>query len=72
MLPSMPHVRDQQHEALPIVEAARRLGVPPAWLRGEIDAGQLPALKAGSAILVHVPTIAALLAERAKGEAVSP
>ena len=59
-------------EPLPLARAARCLGVPSAWLREEIDAGRLPGLVAGKAVLVHVPTVAKLLAERAKrGEGVA-
>lgn len=54
-------------ESVPLNVAARCLRVPARWLREEILAGRLPALVADSAILVHVPTIAALLTERAKG-----
>ncbi|MEM6853731.1 MAG: hypothetical protein AAF593_04910, partial [Planctomycetota bacterium] len=64
---NLPHPSDP----LPLPRAARCLGVPPAWLRDEIDAGRLPALIAGKAVLVHVPTVAQLLGERAKrGEGV--
>jgi hypothetical protein len=55
-------------EALPISVAARYLCVPAQWLRHEVESGRLPALVAGRNILIHVPTVAALLAERAKGE----
>lgn len=54
-------------EPVPLNVAARCLRVPARWLRDEIEAGRLPALIAGAAILVHVPTVLALLAERAKG-----
>lgn len=54
-------------EPLPLNQAARCLRVPAQWLRGEIEAGRIPGLKAGRVILVHVPTVAQLLAERAKG-----
>jgi hypothetical protein len=48
------------------------LRVPARWLREEIDAGRIPALVAGRIALVHVPTVAAILAERAKaGKAVA-
>lgn len=47
--------------------AAHRLGVPTAWLRREVEEGRLPGLVAGRSVLVHLPTITALLAERAKG-----
>ena len=59
-------------ELLPLNLAARCLRVPMQWLSGEIEAGRLPALRAGRATLVHVPTLAPLLAERAKGESSSP
>jgi len=54
-------------EPLPLNQAARCLRVPAQWLREEVEAGRLPGLKAGRAILLHVPTVARLLAERAKG-----
>ena len=58
-------------EPLPLNKAARCLSVPAGWLREEIEAGRLPGLRAGRAILVHVPTVAAQLTERAKqGEGV--
>lgn len=53
-------------EALPLNKAARCLRVPARWMRGEVDARRLPALRAGSVILIHVPTVAKLLANRAK------
>lgn len=55
-------------DPLPLNLAARCLRVPARWLRDEIEAGRIPALIAGRSVLVHVPTVAALLAERAKGE----
>lgn len=57
-------------DPLPLNLAARCLRVPARWLRDEIEAGRIPALIAGRSVLVHVPTVAALLADRAKGEAV--
>lgn len=54
-------------DPLPLNIAARCLRVPARWLREEIEEGRLPALIAGTAILVHVPTVAARLTERAKG-----
>jgi hypothetical protein len=56
---------------LPLNRAARLLRVPARWLREEIDAGRIPALVAGRATLVHVQTVAAILAERAKTERVN-
>lgn len=55
-------------EPLPLNQAARCLRVPAQWLRDEVEAGKLPGLKAGRAILIHVPTVAAALTERAKAE----
>lgn len=58
-------------ELLPLSKAARCLSVPTRWLRDEVEAGRLPGLRAGRAILIHVPTLAQLLADRAKaGEGV--
>ena len=62
---STPHYPE---ESVPLNVAARCLRVPRQWLRLEIIAGRLPALVAGSATLVHVPTVAAILTERAKAE----
>jgi hypothetical protein len=59
-------------DTLPLMYAARCLCVPSRWLRAEIDAGRIPALIAGRAVLVHVPTAAAIIAERAKVERVVP
>ena len=60
----------KQHpsEPLPLNLAARCLRVPARWLREEIEAGRVPALVAGRNVLVHVPTVSSLLAERAKAE----
>ena len=55
-------------DPLPLNIAARCLCVPKLWLLDEIEEGRLPALVAGRSVLVHVPTVAALLAERAKSE----
>jgi len=53
-------------EPLPLNLAARCLRVPKGWLLLEIQAMRIPALIAGRSVLVHVPTVAAILAERAK------
>lgn len=55
-------------DPLPLNLAARCLRIPARWLRDEIEAGRVPALIAGRSVLVHVPTVAVLLAERAKRE----
>ncbi len=64
-------IEQPPRDPLPLNLAARCLRVPARWLRDEIDAGRIPALIAGRSVLVHVPTAAALLAERAKREGVS-
>jgi hypothetical protein len=51
---------------LPLNKAARSLCVPAGWLRAEVEARRLPALRAGRAILIDVPTVAKLLAQRAQ------
>lgn len=69
-----PRMAETQHpsEPLPLNRAARLLRVPARWLREEIDTGRIPALFAGRATLVHIPTVAVILAERAKaGKAVA-
>lgn len=40
--------------------------MPVRWLRDEVVGGRLPGLIAGRVILIHVPTVAKCLAERAK------
>ncbi|HED53177.1 MAG TPA: hypothetical protein ENJ00_03130 [Phycisphaerales bacterium] len=55
-------------DPVPLNIAARCLRIPARWLRDEIQAGRLPALQAGRVVLVHVPTLAEALAERAKIE----
>ncbi len=55
---------------MPLNIAARCLRVPARWLRDEVTAGRLPALSAGTRILIHLPTVADRLAERAKTEGV--
>lgn len=57
--------RPDPADLFPLAKAARALTVPPTWLREEIEAGRLPGLRAGKALLVHLPTVEAKLAERA-------
>ena len=54
-------------EPLPLNKAARCLCVPARWLRDEVEAGRLSGLQAGRVTLIHVPTVAKQLAERAQG-----
>lgn len=55
-------------EPVPLNIAARCLRVPARWLRKEIEAGRLPALRAERVLLVDVTTVARILAERARAE----
>ena len=57
-------------EPIPLNLAARCLRVPARWLREEIEAGRIPALIADRSVLVHVPTVARILTDRAKREVV--
>jgi hypothetical protein len=60
-------VKNTPPDVQPLNRAARILNVPRYWLLDEVAAGRLPGLIAGRRILVHVPTVQAILAERAKG-----
>ncbi len=58
--------------AVPLLQAARQLRVPARWLREEVESGRIPALVADRAILIHVPTVRDILADRAKREGGKP
>jgi len=68
MIGCMAHTPPYPDEPVTVSIAARRLRVPVQWLRDEAEAGRLPHLKAGRAMLMHVPTVAAILRDRARGE----
>lgn len=53
-------------QLLPVGPMARRLRVPVKWLRDEADAGRLPHLKAGRAVLFDPDAVESVLCERAK------
>ncbi len=57
---------------VPIKVAARCLGVKPADIMAEIAGGEFPSVKVGETVLVHVPTAAEWLANKAKGNAGIP
>lgn len=44
---------------------ARRVGLPPAWVKAEAEAGRLPCLKIGKTLFFNPEAIAQLVAERA-------
>lgn len=60
---------------LPINMIARRLRVPPKWLRAEAEANRIPCLRADNQILCDLEAVEAALLERARqpivGEAVA-
>jgi hypothetical protein len=45
---------------------SRILHVPVAWLRAEADAGRIPHLRAGTALLFDLETVKRILTERAR------
>lgn len=49
--------------------AAQDLGLPERWLNDEIRAGRLPALPIGRRVFVHLPSVRAILVDRAGGRA---
>jgi hypothetical protein len=51
---------------VPISVAARWLRVPVKWLRDEAEAGRIPCLPAGKAILCDFAAVEAALLERAR------
>ena len=54
---------------LPLYVVARRLHVPQNWLKAEAEAGRIPHLKAGKAILCNPDIVEKVLVERAsKGD----
>lgn len=50
---------------LPLRLTARRFRIPVNWLRGEAEAGRIPCLRAGEALLFNTEVVAAVLLERA-------
>jgi hypothetical protein len=50
---------------LPLGPMARYLRVPAKWLRAEAEAGRVPHLKAGKALLFDRKTVERVLVERA-------
>jgi len=50
---------------VPLAETADRLGFSVSWLRAEVEAGRIPAVRAGRRWFVHFERAKAILAERA-------
>lgn len=57
---------------VPVKVAARCLGVKPADIMAEIAGGEFPVVKVGETTLVHVPTAAEWLANKARSNAGIP
>jgi hypothetical protein len=55
-----------QSRLLPVGPMARLLRVPVKWLRQEAEAGRVPCLKAGKALLFDPDTVEHVLLERAR------
>lgn len=53
-------------QLVPLGVIANRLRVPVSWLRTEAEAGRIPHLRAGRAILFDVDTVIAILIQRAR------
>ena len=51
---------------LPIARVARMLRVPVKWLRAEAEAGRIPHLRAGRAMLCDLETVERILLQRAR------
>ncbi len=59
---------DRETHFVNIRRAARLLGVPLAWLRREIIAGRVPALRAGRQWRVNIDDARRALSQRARRE----
>jgi hypothetical protein len=53
-------------QLVPLRVAARWLRVPTAWLRAEAEAGRIPCLRAGAAILCDPAVVETALLDRAR------
>jgi hypothetical protein len=63
---------NETSQLVPINVAARWLRVPARWLRDEADAGRIPHLRAGKAVLCDAAAVEAVLLERARRAAPGP
>lgn len=52
-----------------LINAARKLGLPMAWLRREAGAGRVPVLRVGRRLLFNVEAVEVALLARTPGEA---
>ena len=65
----MTTMREAGAAFLPLRPAAARLGVPLGWLREQVGLGNVPHLRVGGRLLIHVRKAESALAERAQQEA---
>lgn len=59
-------VIEKKNTVIPLGPMARRLGVPPQWLREQVSRGFLPGLTAGNTILFEPDTVQRILADAAR------
>lgn len=57
---------DLQDKLLSLAHMARALSLPQKWLKAEVEAGRLPALRAGTRLLFSRAAVEQALLERAK------
>jgi hypothetical protein len=57
-------VTENRIKPLPLAHMARRLRVPPKWLRAEAEAGRIPHLKAGAVLLFDADAVDRIIRER--------
>jgi len=58
-------MQTRKHNLVPLLPAAKQLGISPSWLRREAEAGRIPHLRAGDRLLFVPEIVQRVLAERA-------
>jgi len=58
----------EQRKILKLNHAARMFGVPVSWLKDQVEAGKIPAVRAGQIYLVKPEKVEAFLLQQAEGE----
>jgi len=56
---------EEEQRIVPLGVMARLVHVPTKWLRGEAEAGRVPALRAGNRYVFRPDIISRIIAERA-------
>jgi len=64
-------LNEVEHRVVPIGVMARLLHVPSRWLRAEVEAGRIPALRAGDRFVLRPDVVMQIVAKRAAGETVT-